>query len=95
MSKYAYWKYAERSVAKKLGGRRIVEKGIQTHDVETDWLVVEVKTRKKLPQWLTKAVALNRIKSPDNKLPVVILKSPSVSVSLVIMDLTDFKDWFD
>lgn len=94
MSKYKYWKYAERQVAKKLDGRRILEKGIRTHDVETDWLKVEVKTRQALPQWLTNAALKIRTTELDHKLGILVLKGKANRTELVVLHLKDFKDWF-
>ena len=71
-----------------------MEKGIQTHDVETDWLIIEVKTRHDLPQWLLQAVHQVRVNADESKLPIVVLKSPTTFRTLVVMDLSDFKDWF-
>lgn len=49
------WKDAERKIAKLLGGERIPITGRargSVPDVITDVFAVEVKTRKRIPEWL-------------------------------------------
>ena len=46
------WKAVEREIARRLGGHRVGCTGKATVDVVSDWLTIEVKTRKALPTWL-------------------------------------------
>ena len=45
------FKRHERAVAAMLGGRRVGNSGRNTEDVAHDWLTVECKSRKTLPDW--------------------------------------------
>ena len=90
------WKENERAIARRLGGKRIGATGQRTPDVVTEWLAVELKTRRKLPQWLVDAVEQVRSACPDVRLPVVILHEVGQrhANDLVIMGLKEFEDWF-
>jgi hypothetical protein len=51
------WKHAERQIARRLGGRRVPVSGRAGQpDIAHSWLSIEVKHRRRLPQWLTKAL---------------------------------------
>jgi hypothetical protein len=51
------WKHAERQIAKRLGGRRVPVTGRAGQpDIAHPWLSIEVKHRRRLPQWLTMAM---------------------------------------
>lgn len=49
------WKDVERAVAKRLGGKRVGCTGKGTADMVTNWLAIEVKSRRALPKWLGEA----------------------------------------
>ncbi len=89
------WKRAERAIADHLGGQRIPITGRAGPDVVSDWLAVEVKTRKALPKWLVEAVA-QAVSGADGRLPIVVLHAlgQRYSDALVIMRLADFEDWY-
>ena len=61
---------------------------------EGDWLVIEVKARKKLPQWIKVVLTEARIKATPFQLGIVVLGEVGDHDSLVVMNLQDFKDWF-
>ena len=90
------WKQTERAIARRLGGRRTGPTGRPGPDVTTDWLSVEVKTRKRLPNWLSSALEQAR-HGPAGRLPIVILHQSGRQHSgdLVLMTLQDFRDWFE
>jgi hypothetical protein len=96
MSKYKYWKHAERAVAQKLGGKRIVKKGIRSPDVSHPWLSIEVKSRHDIPLWLEQAITQSRINAEKGKLPVVVIltKERTPATPLIAMKLDDFIKWF-
>jgi len=88
------WKQTERRVAKFLGGEvteRIGRKGV---DVETDWLVIEVKERERLPQWIDEALQSARTLANGSKLGIVVLHEKGSHDDLVVLGLKDFKQWF-
>ena len=89
------WKAVERTIAKRLGGKRIGCTGQATADVVNDWLSVEVKTRKRLPAWLFRALAQAQLFAGD-KLPVVVLHETGSrhDNDVVVLRLKDFVDWF-
>lgn len=88
------WKGQERRVAKKLGAKRLPHTGGKSPDAESEWLVIENKDRRSLPQWLLGAVALVKIKAPPTKLPLVTLTTRQSPQILVVMDIRDFQEWF-
>ncbi len=89
----ATWKRAEREIARLLGGVRSGPTGVAQADVVTPALVVEVKHRQRLPQWLLEAVAQARAVAPPGKLPVVVLhqQRQRYTESLVVMRLSDLQ----
>ena len=50
------WKQVERAIAARLNGERVGNTGQATPDVLSDWLAIEVKSRKTLPAWLWNTV---------------------------------------
>lgn len=89
------WKQTERAVARWLHGRREGAVGTRGPDVANDWLVAEVKHRRRLPQWLKDAQRQARTAAGD-RLPLVILHESGQrhSDDLVVLRLGDFQDWF-
>lgn len=90
------WKQNERTIAKRLQGQRVGNVGKATPDVVSDWLSVECKERKRLPDWLWQAVLQAVATCDDDKLPVVILheKGRHHDNDLVLLRLQDFQNWF-
>ncbi len=90
------WKACERRVAHILGGRRTGPSGRTGPDVVSDWLSVEVKTRRHLPAWLLAALQQARTGCPESRLPLVILHRVGGrhEDDLVILGLGDFAEWF-
>ena len=94
MSKYRPFKATERVIAKRLGGERHGHLG--GADVITDWLSVECKHRKALPQWLKDALEQARRNAWGDKLPLVVLHEHGErhDDDLVLLSLADFERWF-
>ncbi len=70
------WKLCECRVAELLGGVRIPVSGRgrgDNPDVDHPELSVEVKSRKKLPEWISKAMKQAEDSAAGGKLPVVVL----------------------
>ena len=93
------WKEVERRVAAILGGRRVPITGRQrgdAPDIAHEWLGVEVKHRKKLPDWIHDAMAQARACSDGGKLPTVILHEHNqlYTKSFVVLELDEFEQWF-
>jgi len=89
------WKRTERTLAEILGGRRIPITGRtrgETPDIDHDRYSVEVKLRKKLPNWIWDAIDQAEKAKTKNKLPVVILHELNKRHlnDLVVMRLEDF-----
>lgn len=94
------WKQTEREVAKRLGG---VRSGVVAQwgnpgvpDVVSDWLAVEVKSRRSLPWWLKDALAQARAGAGVEQLPIVVLHETNArhDDDMVMMRFKDFQDWF-
>ncbi|MCC7354531.1 MAG: hypothetical protein IT330_12345 [Anaerolineae bacterium] len=88
------WKQHERRTAKALNGQRTGPSGRAGPDVVSDWLCVECKHRKVLPQWLTAAAAKIRGQAGPNRLGITVLHAKGRRDSLVLLSLHDFVDWF-
>ncbi|MBC7265165.1 MAG: hypothetical protein H5T64_12535 [Chloroflexi bacterium] len=91
------WKQVERTLAKRLKGQRVGNRGVATPDVVSDWLSVEVKAWRSFPKWLTGALEQARHGCTDGtKLPIVILheKGRHHVDDIVALRLKDFVDWF-
>lgn len=94
------WKAVERQIATILGGERVPITGRirgSAPDIAHEWLSIEVKHRKKLPDWLKDAMDQAQQSNPGGQLPVVILHEHRMPFgdSLVQMKLSDFIDYFD
>ena len=89
------WKQAERRIAHLLGGERTGPTGTPKPDIVADWLVVEVKHRKRLPKWLKGALAQAQAHARD-RLPICVLHECGGRYldCLVVIGLGDFLDWF-
>ena len=94
------WKRTERTVARRLGGRRtgvVAQWGHPgTPDVYTDWLAVEVKERRALPAWLHLALSQARAGATSEQLPLVVLHESGRrhDEDMILLRLADFEDWF-
>lgn len=94
MSKYRTFKAVERALAKRLNGERTGHLGVA--DVTCDWLSVEVKNRKRLPQWVRDAIEQAKRNAGFSQLPIAILHQTGQrhAGDLVVMALADFENWF-
>ena len=91
------WKHAERQIAKRLGGRRVPVSGRGGQpDIAHPWLSSEVKHRRRLPQWLTKAVEQAEGSATPGQLPLAVVHESGTRYgqSLVVLRLDDFEEWF-
>lgn len=75
-----------------LGLERVGATGKATPDLVGEHLVVEVKDRRYLPEWLLKALGSARAKAGADHLGVAVATSPSSDIDLVVMDLRDFRE---
>lgn len=93
------WKNTERQIASILGGERVPVTGRQrgsAPDIAHDWLSLEVKHRKSLPEWLHDAMRQAVASDRGNQLPMVVLhqKQQLYGDSYAVVRLKDFVDWF-
>jgi len=90
------WKQVERAIAVRLNGRRQGAVGRRGPDVLSDWLAVEVKHRRRLPQWLKTALTQARCGAGERLLAIVVLHEAGQrhADDLVVLRLGDFQDWF-
>jgi hypothetical protein len=87
-------KQAERYVAKAVGGKRVIEKGISNPDVQTPLADYEVKKRDKLPVLLTNAMA-QAVRNADGKMPaVVLMENGHPRDAIVCIRLQDWTNYF-
>lgn len=68
----------------------------ERRSVVSEWLAIEVKHRKRLPQWLKEAIAQVKAASGLSQLPIVVLHEAGRchGQALVVMTLGDFVEWF-
>lgn len=88
------WKQTERRIARFFGGEVTERIGRRGVDVQTDWLSIEIKTRKKLPAWIKDAVAYARAHADGDKLGIAVLHALHSHNDLVVLSIHDFRDWF-
>lgn len=86
------WKAAERRISQLLGGKRLGPTGTPQPDVVSDFLVAEVKHKKRMPQWLWDAVEQAREQRDVQRMPIVVLHQygQRYDHSLVVARLDDF-----
>jgi hypothetical protein len=93
----AVWKHVERQIAKRLGGRRVPVSGRAGQpDIAHPWLSLEVKHRRRLPQWLAKAMEQAERSATPGQLPIAVLHEAGERYgrSLVVLRLGAFEEWF-
>ncbi|MEM7468886.1 MAG: hypothetical protein AAF387_18620 [Pseudomonadota bacterium] len=93
------WKAAERAIAKILGGERVPITGRargSASDIEHDWLSLEVKHRKKLPDWLHDAMSQAKASQRGAQLPMVVLheNGQRYGESYAVVPMAEFVKWF-
>ena len=101
------WKVGERILAAKLGCERIPITGRTRSkapaDLMSNWLAVEVKTRKTMPVFLADAMdqavrgeLYARTKDHRERLPIVVVHADHTHYenSLVVMRFIDADEWF-
>jgi len=93
------WKATERAIASRIGGERVPVSGRQRRDqpdVRHDWLAVEVKHRRSIPQWLTTALKQAHAAVRGDQLPVAIIHRHGArhTEDIVCLRLADFVQWF-
>ena len=91
------WKHAERQIAKRLNGRRVPVSGRAGQpDITHPWLSIEVKHRRRLPQWLSRALMQAEQSAAPGQLAVCVLHEAGTRYgqSLVLLRLADFEEWF-
>jgi len=89
------WKQTERAVARRLNATRQGAVGRKGPDVTTSWLAVEVKHRRRLPQWLKDALTQARCGAGERLALVILHESGRRHADdLVVLRLGDFQDFF-
>lgn len=100
MKRTSTWKSTEREIARRLGGERVPITGRNKRgdapDVEHEWLSIEVKHRKKLPNWIADAMSQAQASQRGEQLPIVVLHEnrQRFDDAYVVIRLQDFEDWF-
>lgn len=90
------WKVCERRIAEELGGRRVPVSGRQlghAPDIEHPTLSIEVKSRKRLPEWIKEAMEQAEASAEQPQLSISVLHEDGARYgkALVVMRLADFK----
>jgi hypothetical protein len=95
------WKSVERKVAAKLGGERIPITGRQRGSAPDCTsaggnLSIEVKDRKKIPEWLKDAMSQAIASQRDGQIPIVVLHECGMATgdNLLIIRLNDWCDLY-
>jgi hypothetical protein len=93
------WKRAEREIAARIGGRRVPITGRirgSAPDIEHEWLSVECKQRRRLPEWIRDAMSQAKASARGDQLPVAILHETGrpYSSAFVVLELQAFIDHF-
>ncbi len=88
------WKDAERKIAKQLGASRNTDAhGV---DASNEWLAIEVKHKKALPNWLHSAMKQAEDNVTGGQLPITVLHQHGMvyADSFVVLRLSEFRDRF-
>ena len=90
------WKAAERRICEMLGGTRRGPMGRGESDCCHPWLAIEVKCRKKMPQYVKDWIGQAWVNA-DDKLPIVVWHEVGdwYEDAIVMMGIRDFLDWFN
>jgi hypothetical protein len=91
------FKHHERMTAAALGGtRNITNKGQAAADVTHKLFCVECKTKKNVPAWLLGAMTQARRVAQPEQLPIVVIHPHGAPYrdDLVVLRMSDFRDWF-
>ena len=93
------WKACERRIAKYIGGERVPITGRargSAPDIDHAWLSIEVKYRKKLPDWMHDAMSQAKASARGNQMPVVIYCENGMDTGkcYIVTELGDFTDRF-
>lgn len=93
------WKAVERAIASIIGGERVPVTGRQrgsAPDIKHKWLSVEVKNRKKLPEWVHDAMRQAEASVKGDQLPIVFLHENGMKYkdAYAVVRIQDFVDWF-
>jgi len=88
------WKATERRIAKQFGTTRTPLSGSNSGGTQSDTLherlYIEVKERKRLPEWFTKTVKDTKIKAvEENKVPLTVFHQKGDSDDYVILNISD------
>ena len=88
------WKTSERRIAEELGGVRVPVRVVLVAMLQIyhPTLSIEVKSRKRLPKWLERAVAQAEEAAKQPQLPVAVLHQDGrrYQDALVVIRLKDF-----
>jgi hypothetical protein len=90
------WKELERTVARKLGGKRLIRGNNFSEsmlDVEHPWLALDAKWRSSLATvtWFKKLCKDNdKIYKGEGKIPALVIKEENMRGELVVLLLDDF-----
>jgi hypothetical protein len=97
MAKKGHWKTVERTIAKRLGGKRVPITGRQRGDVpdiDHHYFSIEVKQRDFIPKWLFLAIEQAEAAKKGKQKPVGIwhITGEKYDDALCIMRLKDFEE---
>jgi hypothetical protein len=86
----------ERRTAKALGLARVGNSGRATVDAAGRWLVVECKSRRRLPAWLLEGMGQAERGAGATQLPVCVVHQVGARSAgdLVVMTRSAFAEWF-
>ncbi len=89
------WKACERRIAELLGGQRVPVSGRtrgDCPDIAHERLSIEVKSRKRLPDWLEEALRQAEVSSRDGQMPIAVFHQDGRRYAdcLVVLRLKDF-----
>lgn len=90
----AAWKAHERRLAGAFGGVRLGATGKENPDVIAGDLRIEAKHRAELPAWLTEPLEKVRAQAGAGRLGLVVWHGKGQRDSVVVLALSDFRDWF-
>lgn len=91
-----FWKAAERRICESFGGRRRGVTGRGESDCIHDWLAIEIKTRKVIPDYIKLWIMQAEENAEPGQLAIVVMheRGEVYCDDLILMRVSDFRDWF-
>lgn len=87
------WKRTQRTIARSVGGKRLISLGASGPNVVSDNLVLEVRLRKELPRWIVEGVEKARRFTTRWRLGGLVMREEATGAEYIVLRLSDYLAW--